>query len=52
MTAMTAAAPSIPKHEIVLKDLRHERNAEDQRLQKLRLKITEQLKKPQNIRAV
>ena len=40
-----------PKHEVVLKQLRHERSTEDQRLSKLQLKIVERLGKPQEMRA-
>jgi hypothetical protein len=41
--------PSTPKHEIVLKDLREERKAESQRLDKLRLKVTRQLSRPREM---
>jgi hypothetical protein len=40
-----------PKHEVVLKQLRYERAAEDQRLSKLQLKIVERMSKEQEMRA-
>jgi hypothetical protein len=44
-------APSNPKHETILKELRHERNAEDQRLYKLQMKVSEKLGKANETRA-
>jgi hypothetical protein len=41
----------VPKHEVVLKQLRHERTAEDQHLSKLQMKIVERLSKAQEMRA-
>jgi hypothetical protein len=40
-----------PKHEVVLKQLRHERSVENQRLSKLQLKIVDRMSKPQEMRA-
>jgi len=34
----------LPQHEVVLKQVRQERKYEDERLAKLRAKVTEQLK--------
>jgi hypothetical protein len=44
-------APSTPKHETTLKDVRDERKAEDQRLYKLQMKVLEKLSKSGEIRA-
>jgi hypothetical protein len=44
-------APSTLKHETILKQLRHERNAEDQRLHKLQMKVAEKLGKASEMRA-
>jgi hypothetical protein len=40
-----------PAHETVLKQLRNERKAEDQRLYKLQMKVVEQLRRIQQMRA-
>jgi len=40
-----------PKHETVLKQLRHERHVEDQRLYKLQVKVVEKLSKVEQMRA-
>lgn len=44
-------ASSPPKHEILLKELRDERIAEDQRLYKLQMKVVEKLSRGQEMRA-
>jgi hypothetical protein len=44
-------APTTPKHETVLQQLRYERNAEDQRLYKLQMKVAEKLSRAQEMRA-
>lgn len=44
-------ALSSPKHETVLKELRHERNVEDQCLYKLQMKVVEKLSKASEMRA-
>jgi hypothetical protein len=44
-------APTTPKHETVLKQLRHERYAEDRRLHQLQMKVVEKLSRAQEMRA-
>jgi hypothetical protein len=40
-----------PKHETAVKELRHERLTEDQRLYKLQMKVVEKLSRVQQMRA-
>jgi hypothetical protein len=44
-------APATPKHEILLKQLKHERYAENQRLHQLQMKVVEKLSRAQELRA-
>jgi hypothetical protein len=46
---MNPAPP--PKHETMLKQLRHERDSENQRLYKLQMKVVEKLSRVQQLRA-